>query len=360
MAESPGGQEKTEAPSARKRAEAKKKGQVAKSTEINTAAVLLTGTAFFFFAGRGLLSNIVIFWREYFANTIYLDLNTENVYSLFFAIGYKALQLLGPFLLIVSLMGIAVNVAQVGFMWSPEALSPQVEKLNVIEGMKRLVSPRSLVELLKGLLKLTIIAVVIYTVLVGKVALFFQMTQQSISQVFSFLADTSGEIMLKVGLALLFLAAADYAYNRWDFEKNLKMTKEEAREEHKMTEGNPQIKSRIREVQRSMARRRMMAAVPEADVVITNPIHYAVALKYDPGENSAPVIVAKGERKLAQRIKEMALEHDVPIVEDPPLARLLFKQGEVGQEIPVDAYQAVAEVLSYIYQLQNRKPNLSA
>ena len=359
MPENASGQEKTEAPSARKRAEARKQGQVAKSTEVNTALVLLAGTAFFFFAGSNLLAKIVVFWKEHFQQAVLLPVNQEDVFALISSLGLKTLYILGPFLLLVSLVGLASNLAQVGFMWSTEALAPKFEKLNIIAGFKRLVSPRSLVELLKGLLKLTIISLVIYVTLHGKIDLFFQMTQESVGHILQFLARTSGEVMFKVALALLVLAAADYGYQRWEFEKNLRMTKEEAKEEQKMVEGNPQIKARIREVQRAAARRRMMAKVPEADVVITNPVHYAVALKYEPGEYAAPIIVAKGERKIAQRIKAIAEEHGVPIYEDPPLARLLFKRGEVGQEIPIDAYQAVAEILSYIYMMRNQKPNLN-
>ncbi|MDQ7062645.1 MAG: flagellar biosynthesis protein FlhB [candidate division KSB1 bacterium] len=359
MPENTSGQEKTEAPSARKREEARRQGQVAKSVEVNTALVLLAGTAFFFFAGRGLLTQIMVFWKEHFQQVVLLPVNQEDLFALISSLGLKILYILGPFLLLVSLVGLASNLAQVGFMWSTEALAPKFEKLNIIAGFKRLVSPRSLVELLKGLLKLTIIGLVIYVTLHGKIELFFQMMQESVGHILQFLARTAGEVMFKVALALLLLAVADYGYQRWEFEKNLRMTKEEAKEEQKMVEGNPQIKARIREVQRSAARRRMMAKVPEADVVITNPIHYAVALKYEPGEYAAPIIVAKGERKIAQRIKAIAEEHGVPIYEDPPLAQLLFKRGEVGQEIPIDAYQAVAEILSYIYMMRNQKPNLN-
>lgn len=170
-----------------------------------------------------------------------------------------------------------------------------------------------------------------------------------------FIGAVAFEILVKVGLAMLVLALADYAYQKYDLEKNLKMTKQEVKEEQKMMEGSPQVKARIREIQRAMSRKRMVAAVPDADVVITNPIHYAVALKYEPGVSNAPLITAKGERKFALKIKEIAREHNVPIVEDPPLARLLFHQGELNREIPMDAFEAVAEVLSYVYQMQNRK-----
>ncbi len=354
MPENPSGQEKTEAPSARRRGEARKKGQVAKSAELNTALILLAGTTFFFLIGSKMLRDLGVLMTGFIQNQLYIELNQNNVYAMYVHFTLKAAQLLGPFLVLVSFIGVAVNLLQVGFLWSTEAVTPKLEKLNIIQGLRRLFSPRSVVELLKGLAKLAIIGLVVFFTLEDKIDTFLLMMQESIGNVFQFLAATTGEVVLKVGTAMLILAAADYAYQRWEYERNLKMTKEEVKEEQKITEGNPQIKSRIREMQRSAARRRMMASVPEADVVITNPVHLAVALKYTPEEHKAPVIIAKGERKIAERIKEIARAHRIPIVEDPPLAQLLFRNGEIGEEIPLEAYQAVAEVLSYVYKLQNR------
>ncbi len=359
MAENQSGQEKTEAPSARKRSEARTKGQVAKSMEVNTALILLAGTMFFYFAGAHLLGDLMLVWKGYFRQIVNFDLNPDNIFELYLSLGYRVLKIVGPFLLMVSIVGIVANLLQVGFIWSGESLAPKLEKLNLIEGFKRIISPRSIVELAKGLFKLLIIGLVVFFTLKSKVATFFLMMDETVGHILGFLAATSGEVMLKVSIALLLLALADYGYQRWEFEKSLKMTKEEVKEENKMTEGNPQIKARVREIQRAMARRRMMAQVPEADVVITNPVHYAVALKYDPGESNAPIILAKGKRKIAQKIKEIAVSHNVPIVTRPPLAQLLYKQGEVGQEIPVDAYQAVAEILSFVYRMQNKSYNLN-
>lgn len=349
------GQEKTEQPSERRRREARKKGNVAKSIEVNSAAVILVGTGFFFLAGGQLFHGLRILMSEHLRHAAFQPLNADGMAAFYVEHALRVLQLIGPMLATLLLVGLIANIAQVGFLWAGEALAPNFSKLNVVEGLKRLVSARAIAELLKSLIKLTIIALIIYLSIRGHFETAQVLFEQPVSQILRFIFAVAGEVLLKVALVLLFFALADYAYQRWEYERGLRMTKDEAKEEHKMTEGNPQIKARIREIQRATARRRMMASVPEAEVVITNPTHYAVALQYEPARHQAPVIVAKGERKIAERIKEIAQEHGVPIVEDPPLARLLCKQGEVGKEIPLETYQAVAEVLGYIYRMQNRK-----
>lgn len=359
MAENENGQEKTEAPSARRRGEARSKGNVARSAEINSAAIILAGTGFLYVAGGKLLQGIMRIFTTYLKNITTTELVPENMRPLFLTNAVSILYLVGPFLLVIIVIGVAVNLAQVGFLWSSEALTPKFEKLKIISGLKRLFSLRSVVDLLKNIFKLVIISLVIYFTITARIDTFFRLMDESVGNILIFLAGISGEVMFKVAIAMLVLALSDYVYQRWEYEKNLKMTKEEVREENKMTEGNPQIKARIREIQRATARRRMMAKVPEADVVITNPTHYAVALQYDPARSSAPVVVAKGERKVALRIREIAEKHNVPIVEDPPLARLLFSQAEIGREIPVETFQAVAEILSYVYRLQKRKFDLN-
>lgn len=359
MAEDAGGQEKTEEPSARRRSEAKQKGNVAKSAEINSAFIILIATFFLYLSGGMILSKITLFLREYLLQAPTIELQENMVRSLFMAAASKIFSVLAPFLVTIVIVGVLANVLQFGFIISGEALTPKFEKLNIIEGFKKFFALRSLVELVKGIVKIAIIGSIIYFTLAAKIDTFYRMMDETVGHILIFLAQTSGEIMLKVALAMVILALLDYAYQKYEHEKNLKMTKEEVKEESKMLEGNPQIKARIREIQRSAARRRMMAAIPEADVVITNPTHYAVALKYDPAEHAAPHLIAKGERKIALRIKELAYEHNIPVVENPPLARLLVKHGEVGKEIPMEAYQAVAEILSYVYRLQNRTLNLN-
>lgn len=355
MAENENGQEKTESASPRRRSEAREKGNVAKSVELNSAIIILAGSGFLYLSGGMILQRIITLFKSYLISANTFEMTIEEIRPMFVKISAQILTLLGPFLLFIVVLGLAVNIAQVGFLWAPKSLEPTVDKFNIISGIKRLFAVKSLIELLKNVIRLIIIGTIIYSVLNSKYATFFVLMNETTGRLMQFIGAVAFEILVKVGLAMLVLALADYAYQKYDLEKNLKMTKQEVKEEQKMMEGSPQVKARIREIQRAMSRKRMVAAVPDADVVITNPIHYAVALKYEPGVSNAPLITAKGERKFALKIKEIAREHNVPIVEDPPLARLLFHQGELNREIPMDAFEAVAEVLSYVYQMQNRK-----
>ena len=355
MAENENGQEKTESASPRRRSEAREKGNVAKSVELNSAIIILAGSGFLYLSGGMILQRIIALFKSYLLSAASFEMTIEETRPMFVKISAQILELLGPFLLFIVVLGLAVNIAQTGFLWAPKSLQPTGDKFNIISGIKRLFAVKSLIELLKNIIRLIIIGSIIYSVLSSKYATFFVLMNETTGRLMQFIGAVAFEILVKVGLAMLILALADYAYQKYDFEKNLKMTKQEVKEEQKMMEGSPQVKARIREIQRAMSRKRMVSAVPDADVVITNPTHYAVALKYEPGASNAPLITAKGERKFALKIKEIAREHNVPIVEDPPLARLLFHQGELNREIPVDAFEAVAEVLSYVYQMQNRQ-----
>ncbi len=355
MPENENGQEKTEAASPRRRQEARQKGNVAKSQEVNSAVIILFGTGFLYLASGYLLQNIILVFKKYLKNAAFFELNRDQMQPLYIQVAVDILLILAPFLVAIVIVGLASNIAQVGFLLSVESMQPKFEKLDIVKGIKRLFALKSLVELLKNIIKLGIIGIVVYSSLSGLLTDFFTMMDQPIGRIITFLAASSGEVLFKAGVAMFVLAIADYAYQRYEYEKNLKMSKQEVKDEHKNVEGNPLVKARIREIQFAAMRKRMMAAVPEADVVITNPIHYAVALKYDPEKSAAPMVLAKGERLLAQRIKDIAKEHGIPVVENPPLARLLFRESDVGQEIPLSAYQAVAEVLGYIYRLRNKQ-----
>lgn len=327
MAENENGQEKTEEASPRRRNEAREKGNVAKSVELNSAIIILTGSSFLYLSGGFLLQRIIELFKTYLTGAAAFEMTVEEIRPLFIKISAQMIELLGPFLLFIVVIGLSVNIAQVGLLWAPKSLQPTFDKFNIISGLKRMFAVKSLLELVKNIIRLVIIGTIIYSVLSSKYATFFVLTNETTGHLMQFIGEVSFEILFKVGLAMLILALADYAYQRYDFEKNLKMTKQEVKEEHKMMEGSPQIKARIREIQRAMSRKRMMAAVPEADVVITNPIHYAVALNYEPGKSNAPIIVAKGERKFALRIKAVAAEHNVPIYEDPPLHGFCFMRA---------------------------------
>jgi flagellar biosynthetic protein FlhB len=259
-----------------------------------------------------------------------------------------------PFLLGLSIVGFAVSVSQVGFMFSTEALQPKTAKLNPLKGIKRIfASRRSMIELLKNLVKLIIVGLVTYFAISSVIDQTVLLMDSDVTSILEFFSESVVFIGSKAGIAFLGLALFDFVYQKSEFEKDLRMTKQEVKEESKMMEGDPLIKSRIRSVQKQIAYKRMMHEVPKADVIVTNPTHLAVALKYEPGTMDAPKVVAKGADLIAQKIKDIAKEHGIPIVEDKPLARALYKSVEIGQAIPEKLFQAVAQLLAYIYKMKH-------
>jgi flagellar biosynthetic protein FlhB len=250
--------------------------------------------------------------------------------------------------------GLAGNILQIGFEIHVEPLAPKLSKLNPLTGLKRILSLRGLVELGKSLAKIVFIAAIAWGVVSGYLTEFPTLVRRDIGGIWEFTHTAAFRIILYVCLAMVVLAVLDYAYQRWQHEQSLKMTKQEVKDERKQTEGDPQIKARIRSLQRQAAYHRMMAEVPKADVVITNPTHLAVALRFDPTEMAAPRVVAKGADHIAERIRDIARSHDVPLVENKPLAQALFKLAEPGDTIPVELYRAVAEVLAYVYRLKGK------
>jgi flagellar biosynthetic protein FlhB len=249
-----------------------------------------------------------------------------------------------------------VNYSQVGFLFTMEPLQPKFGKMNPLTGFKRVfLSKHSFMEMLKGLFKVAIVGFVAYAATNDVMADSLSLADSDASAIMKFMAAVSLKVGLKVGLAFFVLAAGDYIFQRFEFEKSLRMTKQEVKEEAKQSEGDPQIKGRIRTIQRQIAYRRMMQDVPKADVVVTNPTHYAVAIKYEMGKMGAPKVVAKGLDLIAQRIKEIAKEHNVPIVEDRPLAQMLYKTVDVGEEVPEKLFQAVAQVLAYVFRLRESR-----
>ena len=253
----------------------------------------------------------------------------------------------------VLLVAVSVSILQVGFSFNPDTIMPQFSRINPISGFGRIFSKRSLVELIKSLLKITVVGYFIFRFIQKETLRIPSLMMAEIPDSFALLAGIIYDLAFQIAMVILVLAILDYGYQWWEHMQNLKMSKQEVKEEMKQTEGNPQIKSKIREKQRAIATRRMMAEVPKADVVVTNPTHFAVALKYESGME-APTVVAKGADFIAQRIREIAKENDVVIVENKPLAQALFKNAEVGDPIPPDLYKAVAEVLAYVYRLKRK------
>ncbi|MBX6423603.1 flagellar biosynthesis protein FlhB [Thermosulfurimonas sp. F29] len=347
-------QERTEEPTPRRREEARKRGQVARSREVASVAVLGGSVLGFILAG-GFLFLQIRMALEFFLGIPFRTLELPEAYlSLKYALEYGALGL-APFLLIVTLVAFLAHFLQTGGVAAWEALAPKAERINPVEGFKRLFSLPALVELVKSLAKIVIISTVAYLVIRKKLEFLLNLTGEDLRTMAAALYFLSRDLVLKLLMALAVLAVLDFFFQRWDVERKLRMTREELKEELKQTEGDPLVRSRIRQLQREMARRRMMAEVPKADVVITNPEHVAVALRYEIGKMPAPELVAKGQGLLAQKIKEVAREAGVPVVEDPPLARLIYARVEVGEYIPEDLYQAVAEVLAYVYRLKGKR-----
>jgi flagellar biosynthetic protein FlhB len=247
------------------------------------------------------------------------------------------------------------NIAQVGFLYTTEPLAPKLEKIDPLKGFQRIISLNSVVELIKSISKIAIVTFVVYLTMKGEVEKVAPLILMSPMEIVRYISAVSFNILMKSSWVLLLLAALDYAYQKWDYEKKLRMTKQEIKDESKQSDGDPQQKARVKSLQREWAMSRMMDEVLKADVVITNPTHFAIALKYNKDEMGAPRVVAKGRNHLAQRIKELAIGAGVPIVEDKPLARAIFKSIDVGGEIPANLYKAVAEILVHIYKLKGGK-----
>ncbi|MBI5064045.1 MAG: flagellar biosynthesis protein FlhB, partial [Desulfatitalea sp.] len=330
---------------------ARKKGQVAKSREIPSVLVLLSALSVFYFVGDWMFDQMNGITRDVFLQIGYWRLNAESAHALMWHLFQKMVTLMAPLVIGVALAGIIGNIAQVGFMLTGESMSPKFSKLNPIEGLKRLFSTTSLTELVKSIFKVVIIGSIGYNSLRGGMEQIPALVAFDTASIMGFM----GRVALKLGyytcLALIVLAALDYVFQHWKHERDLRMSKQEIKDEYKQREGDPLIRSRIRSAQREMAMRRMMEAVPKATVIITNPTHLAIAIKYERGL-PAPIIVAKGAGHIAERIREIAGQHDIPIIEQKPLARALYKDVEIGQYVPVDLYHAVAEVLAYVYRLK--------
>lgn len=343
----PEGGEKTEKATPRRRHEARNKGQVARSPELSGAVALLAVILTLHAAlGNGLLLE----YLRFSLSTAHEHLDSPEVASASRQMLIVLVRAVGLSIAVGCAAGMAVSVAQVGFLWTAQPLLPDFSRVNPLSGAARLFGAHGIVEGLKALLKVGIVGYVVYATLRGDLDHLVALITLPTSQLLASLGAILYRLCLRVSVVFLVIAVLDYAYQRWDYEKNLRMSKEEVKQEFKQSEGDPLIKAQIRQRQRQAATRRMMDEVPRADVVITNPTHFAVALAYEAGAMQAPRVVAKGQDLIAARIRELATEHRVPLVENPPLARALHKEVEVGREIPAALFAAVAEVLAYVYE----------
>ena len=347
------GGEKTEEPTPKKRSEARKKGQVGRSQELNTAFVLLVG----FFSLKLLWDSIylsIAAYTTYVFSNLNQTLDTENIIRIFIGIMIVLAKTALPIMLFIMVIGLAVNFFQVGLNFNTESIEFKLDKLNPINGFGRIFSKRSLVELAKSFFKIIVIGFFLYRFIREQILAMPQFMFFDLTTSLALVAEIIFQMAFIVVGVIMIMAFVDYGYQKWQTTQDLKMTKQEVKDEMKQTEGDPQIKGKIRQKQRQMAMARMMKEVPKADVIITNPTHYAVALSYEQGM-VAPKIIAKGQDLVAQRIKEIARDARVPIIENKPLARALYAAVQVGDSVPHELYQAVAEVLAYVYRLKNQR-----
>lgn len=294
--------------------------------------------------------------RVVFENIGWVSINADNMqdYLQLAAVGFFRVS--APFIITIMEVGLVANYAQVGPLFTLDPLTPKFSKINPFTGMKRILfSRKAFVELIKNILKIIVVGLIAYYSIKGHVQDYVPLMDQSAVQLFAYVGRESISLGLKISIALVLMAVLDFMFQKYDYERSIRMTKQEIKEEMKQMEGDPQIKARIRSIQRESARCRMMEDIPEADVVITNPVEIAVALKYAPKDMESPKVVAKGRKKVAEKIRKIAMEHDIPVVEDKPLAWALFKAVKIGEFIPENLFHAVAEILAYVYKLKNKK-----
>ncbi|HHV61054.1 MAG TPA: flagellar biosynthesis protein FlhB [Firmicutes bacterium] len=347
-------EDKTEAATPRRRQEARRRGQVARSIEVNTAMVLFAGLVALSAWGTSSFSQLFIFTQGILARSAAMELNESQLGSISWAILVEVARVAGPVILACALAGLLSNIAQLGFLVTLEPLIPRLDRLNPANGLARLFSPRAGMELVKSVAKVAIVGYIGYSTLRQELPRLVMASGMDNGSIIALIRGLSLRLGFRVIPALAVLAAVDYIFQRREFEANLRMTKQEVKEEFRQMEGDPVLRSRIRARQRQIAMHRMMQDVPKADVVVTNPTHLAVALKYDSKTMNAPRVVAKGARLIAERIKAIAREHNIPVVENPPLAQALYKAVDIGKEIPPHLYKAVAEILAYVFYLNKR------
>lgn len=347
-------QERTEQATPRRREKAREEGKVTKSMELNSAAIILLGFTAIYALGPSLAGQAKQLMLYTMSNAPSIASSDVTFHKMFTDSMVNFFSMMLPLFAIMIIIALGVNIAQVGLKVSSKAIEPKLDKLDVIAGLKKLFSTKSLVHLIRDTIKLVVFGIVAYYAIRGEFESFFLLIDKPISEIARTMAVLSLQVALKIGGMILIIGIIDYFFQKYELEKSIRMTKQEIKEEYKDTEGSPQIKSRIKQLQREMSRSRMMEAVPMADVVVTNPTHIAVALKYDQEEMNAPFVVAKGERMIAQKIKEIALKHGIPVIEDKPLARALFKMCDLGQMVPMNLYRAIAEVMAYVYKLKGK------
>ncbi len=349
-------QERTEAATPKRQEDARKKGQVARSRELSTSALLLVSASLFYLFADSIYQNLLAFLYAGLHLSTPEMTDSGDLLKHFSNMLVLAARISVPYFLILVVAVLASGLLVGGWVFSTESLVPDFTKLDPISGAQKIISKHGALELVKAILKTLIIGGIGATLLWAQRHALFGLIQEAPNQALLHLMRMSGLVFLIISASTLLIVAFDVPFQIWTLNQKLKMSHQEIKDEMKESDGNPEMKSKVRAMQREMARRRMMAAVPKADVIVTNPTHFAVALRYKEGEQRAPVLLAKGADLIAAKIREIALENHIPVVEAPPLARALYHHVELEQEIPVSLYRAVAELLAYLYQLRIAKP----
>ena len=357
MAEQSGG-EKTLPASPQKRRKAREDGKVARSQDLSAAFALISALFTIRYLGPGLMNKMVAIFVYYFGNADYLLADSESFQRITAQAMWLLVPLLAPFLLVMMIIGVTTNILQVGILFTTKPLMPKLSKLNPFSGLGSLFSARAGAELVKSILKVTVVGYIVWLTADGWTNRIVGLMDTTPIALVSSVGGMTFTLWWRIVLSMLVLGILDYGFQRWQYERGMMMTQQEAKEEMKEYEGDPRIKQRIRQIQRQIAMQRMMSEVPKADVIVTNPIRFAVALRYDPASMAAPMVVAKGARLLAERIRNIATEHNVPIVQKPELARAMFKSVEIGHAVPEHLFRAVAEVLAYVYRIDRRKEKI--
>lgn len=347
--------ERTEPATPKKRQDIRKKGQTFQSREITSALIIISGFLAVYFTAFNVINKFIYLFKYLLYNYIgpnddIFSLNgiskfMNQIFSVFISIVL-------PIIISIFLVSLISTYAQVGFLFSSEALKIKLNRLNPIDGFKRLFSKRSIVELAKSIIKICVLIYILYSYLILQYKGIPQLLDMTVQDLIKYFLNIFSGILLRITIVLIILGVADYIFQWRDFESNIKMSKEDIKEEFKETEGNPEIKSQIRKRQRQISMRRMIMDIKKADVIITNPTHLAIALMYDNKVSDAPIVIAKGQDYVAEKIKEEAKKYDIIVVENKPLAHALYKSTNIGDSIPANLYKAVAEVLAYVYSLK--------
>jgi flagellar biosynthetic protein FlhB len=359
LAENKDGQEKTEDATSKRLHDARMRGQVSKSMDVTTSAILLFGGGILIFLGSYIIDNLKELMKHIFSSFHSIEITTQNAHFYTFEMIAFIAGLMLPLLLGIFLIVFAAEVSQVGLQIANKKFTEGLnfkQIFNPFSGLKKIFfSSRSMFELAKSIVKMIIIGIMVWQILESKQDQVLHLIEMPLMQIGSFLVDVCVELLAKVAIIYIIIALMDYFYQKYKFRQDMKMTKQEVKEENKQTEGDPKIKARLRAIMRQRFRKMMMKGAGDADVVITNPTHFAVALQYKHGEMEAPVVVAKGVDFLAQQIRKIAEDKGIPVVEEPPLARNLYYNVDINEEIPEDLFKAVAQILAYVYQLRGQR-----